>query len=516
MTTTTNPNPITTTTTTKSELKLPPNHQAAPRSLAASPTPSNDRERLAAKLSLNRLTRKREPNHPSDGLIFTEEAFKKLKWFRDKGNTEVGAMCETTPLDPLFVTDVHFIKQECSSVTTEFDEDAQHNFVVDMTEKGLNSINYMRIWVHTHPSKSASPSSTDIETFTSSFGSMPWAVMAILGKDASDEMYCVFRHRETSIHIPVYIDKKEAEIPKQWEKDFKDNITTQKRPAATRWSGSYGNYGNSGYLGYDEDDWAGHGNWTGHTDGQKTMAEADSQGLFDKEAGITAVSIAPATDDKLINDFFGVRMRAGTLYPPTILWWQKYTFSSIRQSFQDTYSKFSNQKLRDQFKQVMVDSMFKEFGISKGGQTSQCFFEDSLESEVTSLPLMFSESPSAALIALRNLHPGPIQSYAGLEDIFAPYFDHYMPNEMFAVGTPEGKNSEIHCISTSEYDRWCETCVQAMALEELLVDLSVRQDVGWKTDSADDAITDIYEYIIDASESYVTLEELEEEIEVTP
>ena len=39
-----------------------------------------------------------------------------------------------------------------------------------------------RIWVHTHPGDSASPSGTDEETFARCFGSTDWAIMFILAQ----------------------------------------------------------------------------------------------------------------------------------------------------------------------------------------------------------------------------------------------------------------------------------------------------------------------------------------------
>jgi hypothetical protein len=117
------------------------------------------------------------------------------------------------------------------------------------------------------------------------------------------------------------------------------------------------------------------------------------------------------------------------------------------------------------------------------------------------------------LIALRNLYTNTVTSYAGLEDIFPEYFDEYMPNEMFSFSTMQGGTSQNHCLSSNKYQEWCETSSNGVALEDLLIDLSVRQEVGWGTDDADEAITEVYEYIIEASDRYVAFEEFEEEIE---
>jgi DNA mismatch repair ATPase MutL len=143
-------------TTPKPKTNRPSPIQKTPQTIEKKGVFTGDGSTLRARIVLSRMTKTRV-DLPQSVLIFGEEAFNKLIWFRDRGGTEVGAMCETKADDPLYVIDLHFIKQECSSAYTEFDEEAQQDYLVDMTERGVHPNNFMRIWVHTHPGQSATP-----------------------------------------------------------------------------------------------------------------------------------------------------------------------------------------------------------------------------------------------------------------------------------------------------------------------------------------------------------------------
>lgn len=73
------------------------------------------------------------------------------------------------------------IKQFATSITVEFDDDALADYHEDMIDKGLAHSEFLRIWFHTHPMASVTPSRTDEDTFKDKFGNFDWAVMAILG-----------------------------------------------------------------------------------------------------------------------------------------------------------------------------------------------------------------------------------------------------------------------------------------------------------------------------------------------
>jgi len=127
-------------------------------------------------------------------------------------------MAITKPEDPLFVTDFTFLPQECTLAKTDFDEDAQNEWMEDRMIGGHNPEHFARIWAHTHPGSSASPSSTDWETFQEAMAAMPWGVMLILG--TSNEFVCVFRVGDELLNLSVEIEP--YSVPDEWHEELKN------------------------------------------------------------------------------------------------------------------------------------------------------------------------------------------------------------------------------------------------------------------------------------------------------
>lgn len=98
-------------------------------------------------------------------------------------DTEIAALGITPFQDPFVVTDFVMVGQENSAAFVEFKDDAMAEFQADMVfNKGLNPDQFRRVWVHTHPGFSATPSHTDWTTFSEHFADMDWSVMLIIGK----------------------------------------------------------------------------------------------------------------------------------------------------------------------------------------------------------------------------------------------------------------------------------------------------------------------------------------------
>ena len=113
-------------------------------------------------------------------LRFTPTAWAKLLFLRDLGDTEVGGFGITSPKDLLLVEDFVLVKQVCSTVTVAFEDEAVAEFFDQQIDQGRKPEQFARIWIHTHPGRSAMPSSVDEETFARVFGRSDWAVMAIV------------------------------------------------------------------------------------------------------------------------------------------------------------------------------------------------------------------------------------------------------------------------------------------------------------------------------------------------
>jgi hypothetical protein len=113
--------------------------------------------------------------------------------FRDAGDTEIGGFGITgiSGDDLLLVEDFVTVRQAVTAVTVAFDDAAVAEFFDQQVDLGRRPEQFGRIWIHTHPGRSASPSSTDEETFSRVFDSCQWAVMFILAKGG--ETYCRLR-----------------------------------------------------------------------------------------------------------------------------------------------------------------------------------------------------------------------------------------------------------------------------------------------------------------------------------
>lgn len=115
---------------------------------------------------------------------FSPYAWAKLLWMRDHGPTEVaGYGIAQDAGDILAVNDFATVQQTAGPASAEFNDDALANFYDDQAELGLQPCQFSRVWIHTHPGTSATPSPTDVNTFAEAFGGCDWAVMVILGTE---------------------------------------------------------------------------------------------------------------------------------------------------------------------------------------------------------------------------------------------------------------------------------------------------------------------------------------------
>ena len=116
-------------------------------------------------------------------LKFSPYAWGKLLYLRDLGSTEVGGFAITADDDLLRVEDIRLVRQSCTSVFVEFDDESVADFFDQQVDAGRKPEQFARIWIHTHPGSSPFPSQTDEETFDRCFGDVDWAVMFILARE---------------------------------------------------------------------------------------------------------------------------------------------------------------------------------------------------------------------------------------------------------------------------------------------------------------------------------------------
>ena len=106
-----------------------------------------------------RLRKFSKPVQPT--LRFLPTAWAKLLFFRDKGETEISGFGITEPDDLLCVTDFVTIKQDATVASISLDDEAVADFFESQVDAGRKPEQFFRIWLHTHPGDSPSPSSID-------------------------------------------------------------------------------------------------------------------------------------------------------------------------------------------------------------------------------------------------------------------------------------------------------------------------------------------------------------------
>ena len=165
-------------------------------------------------------------------LRFTPTAWAKLLFFRDYRDMEVGGFAVTSPDDLLLVTEFVPVKQEVSVASVSFDDEAVAEFFDAQVDLGRKPEQFARIWLHTHPGNSPSPSGTDEATFARVFGKCQWAVMFILAQQGKTYARLRFNIGPGGhIAIPTEVDFHAAfgsSQPEAWEAEYKAKVSPER------------------------------------------------------------------------------------------------------------------------------------------------------------------------------------------------------------------------------------------------------------------------------------------------
>jgi proteasome lid subunit RPN8/RPN11 len=161
-------------------------------------------------------------------LRFSPMAWAKLLYFRDQSENEVGGFGIADPDDLLFVQDVVAVKQEVTSISVKFDDEAVSEFFDEQVDLGRRPEQFARVWLHTHPADSPEPSGKDEETFKRVFGACQWAAMVIVAQDDSTYARLSFNVGPGSqVLVPVGIDYSQAFGPSDhdsWDAEYAANV----------------------------------------------------------------------------------------------------------------------------------------------------------------------------------------------------------------------------------------------------------------------------------------------------
>lgn len=144
---------------------------------------------------------------PPKVLTFAPLAWLKLQLFCHAGDTEVGGFGLSAEKDLLYIEDFVTVRQQATSVTVRFDDAAVADWFDRCVDQGLAPSRFARVWLHTHPGASVTPSGMDEETFARVFGRCDWSVMFILGRTAQTYARLAFSAGPGGcLHLPVQVD----------------------------------------------------------------------------------------------------------------------------------------------------------------------------------------------------------------------------------------------------------------------------------------------------------------------
>jgi proteasome lid subunit RPN8/RPN11 len=156
----------------------------------------------------NKNEKKTQPTTRRPSVLrFTPTAWAKLLFLRDLGETEIGGFGISAKDDLLLVEDIVLVKQTCTCVHVEFDDEAVAEFFEQQVAAGRRPEEFARIWIHTHPGRSPDPSGTDEATFARVFGRSDWAVMFIIARGG--QTYARLRYNAgpgMDANLPVEIE----------------------------------------------------------------------------------------------------------------------------------------------------------------------------------------------------------------------------------------------------------------------------------------------------------------------
>lgn len=128
------------------------------------------------------LQRRSDARRNSPVLRFSPPAWAKLHYFRDRGPTEIGGFGVTAVDDPLLIEEFITVRQITTCVSVAFDDAAVADFFETQVDAGRKPEQFGRVWLHTHPGESPSPSGVDERTFAQVFGRCTWTLMFILAQ----------------------------------------------------------------------------------------------------------------------------------------------------------------------------------------------------------------------------------------------------------------------------------------------------------------------------------------------
>jgi len=183
------------------------------------------------KKASNQNSKLLEYERPRQSVLrFSPTAWAKFVFFRDCGETEISGFGISDPDDLLYVTDFQTIKQDATIASISLDDQSIADFFDAQVDAGRKPEQFFRLWLHSHPGDSPTPSSTDEATFARVFGKSDWAVMCVVAQEG--KTYARLRFNVGpggEVLIPVCVDYSMPFGPSEkeaWKAEYKANIKT--------------------------------------------------------------------------------------------------------------------------------------------------------------------------------------------------------------------------------------------------------------------------------------------------
>ena len=183
-------------------------------------------------------------------VVFTLEAWAKIEHFVKKSKSdEVSGFGIGSVDNPMKVEDFHLIKQVVGGTHTEIEGPALAEHVALMARQGIEPFRCMRVWIHSHPfsSNTPSPSGTDTDTILNVLGEADWAVMVIVSSECQPSTTYAelmaripFLNRKLRIKIDVKVPWESVLNPSQVESldsEFTANVSKRQIGAIVKYSG---------------------------------------------------------------------------------------------------------------------------------------------------------------------------------------------------------------------------------------------------------------------------------------
>ena len=169
--------------------------------------------------------------NPSGVLRFTPYAYAKILFMRDAGDTEIGGYGISGTDDPMLVTDFCLVKQKCTSISVDLDEEDSINFVERMMDNGIAPWQCQRIWIHTHPGNCPNPSGADEDNFDTNFSLPDCAIFYILANEGKEYVRMRFNVSPgIDVDIRSEVDYSfpfESSNQPEWKKEYEEKVTKE-------------------------------------------------------------------------------------------------------------------------------------------------------------------------------------------------------------------------------------------------------------------------------------------------